>query len=60
MKLNEFSAWYLDNYLEESFWVWLLLAFIVFFITIKEIRKDRQNSQPSIYDFSNQSLEEYE
>ena len=54
MNFQEFSEWYLDNYLDESFYIWLFLASLTFFIFLRELKK----KPTSIYDFSNQTLEE--
>ena len=60
MNIYEFSEWYADNYLEETFWFWLFLVSLIFFAALWRIRYDRRNRQISIYDFSNQTSEEYQ
>ena len=59
MNLHEFSEWYADNYLEET----LLFAGIIYFLSfcLWLFTKKRAGIETaSIYDFSNQTSEEYQ
>ena len=59
MNLNEFSVWYLNNYFEET----LLFAGVIYFLSFclwLFTRKRAGIETTSIYDFSDQSLEEYQ